>query len=73
MCTLRQQITLHAGSCAPEDLFYGEQNIMMYHGMAPEAKLAVFDIGEATNDLDVPEDLHSELFPPGHKAGTLLP
>ena len=43
-----------------------------YDGMAPGAKVAFFDVGDATGALYTPDDLATELFPPAAAAGAHL-
>jgi hypothetical protein len=42
--------------------------------MAPDAKIAFFDIGvdDKDKDLAIPYNLDTDLFPPAKKAGALL-
>jgi len=45
----------------------------VYDGMAPEAKIAFFDIGVAGQPfLDVPRSLRRELFPPAKESGAAI-
>lgn len=56
------------GSIIPSDSYSMSDN--KYHGMAPDAKLSVFDIGVAVSgDLSVPDDLGADMFPPLHFSG----
>ena len=40
-----------------------------FNGVAPEAKIAFFDIGDADGILSIPSNLVARLFPPGLRAG----
>ena len=42
---------------------------MQYNGVAPDAKIAFDDIGDASGDISVPADFASNLFPHSYAAG----
>ena len=44
-----------------------------YRGVAPEAKVAVFDMGNTTTGrLVIPSNLATRMFPPAYKAGARI-
>lgn len=62
-----------AGYCLPTDTNDNTQ-ATSYHGMAPDAKLAFFDIGvtQPAGVLIVPTDLSTDMFPAADAAGARI-
>jgi subtilisin family serine protease len=47
-------------------------NISSYFGVAPDSKIAFFDIGDSNGDLCIPSDLNNELLKPLHNTGATV-
>lgn len=47
-------------------------NISSYFGVAPDSKIAFFDIGDSNGDLYIPSDLNNELLKPLHNTGATV-
>jgi hypothetical protein len=47
-------------------------NASVYSGMAPDAQVLGYDVGDADGGLDVPSDLYSMVFAPAYESGARL-